>query len=153
AAVHLYRVGAWARPAHVVPRDEVDFLNYAPLAFQPKGGLLAAATSRQVVKLFDPETGRLAAAPTHPQPAPAPWLTFSPDGTRPAVARAAGEVAVWDLSRLRAGLAELGLEPGALPGPAARPPAPEVRVDRGARLPERTIAVTRWRGLAFEEDH
>jgi tetratricopeptide (TPR) repeat protein len=150
--VHLYRVGSWERP-YKFQRDEVDPMSFAPLAFQPGRGLLAAVTSRQHVRLYDPESGQAVATLTHPEPANADWVSFSPDGTRLAVTRAQQEVAVWDLTQVRDGLVELGLDPGPLPESSSRQhaPATEITVDRGTALPPPSLAFTRWRNIAIQE--
>jgi hypothetical protein len=150
--VHIYRTGTWKR-VHTFRRDEVDADNFPALSFQPGGGLLAFVTSRQLVRLVDPETGEAAATLTHPDPVAAVRLSFSPDGTRLVVTRTFTDAVVWDLSQVTAGLLELGIDPGRFRPPVVPPvnPRTPIRVDRGTRFPGPAIASTRWRNLALEE--
>jgi serine/threonine protein kinase/WD40 repeat protein/Flp pilus assembly protein TadD len=83
----------------------------------PDGRFIAKATSNGIVHLFAAETGTELARLEAPQLTWIDQLTFTPDGAN--LVAAAGEIRVWDLRRLRAGLNELGLDWNAPPYPAA----------------------------------
>jgi serine/threonine protein kinase/WD40 repeat protein len=117
-----YRVGTWepgrqlgpGTPWDVSPDSRLVVMGQADGVYR----LVELATGRELARLEDPEQVIGAAV-------------FTPDGTR-LVVSAAGGLRVWDLRRLRAGLARLGLDWHALPYPeaaAASAPGPlEVKV-------------------------
>jgi WD40 repeat protein len=131
----LWHAGSW-RPGLTIRSDNGVNGNFA---FTPDGGLLAVDRGGLVL-LVDPDSGREFAT-LEPPPEAARgvnWLAFSPDGGRLAVP-VDTEVRVWDLRRIRAQLAEMGLDwdapPLSTPDPAetASPPL-RVRVELDAPI-------------------
>jgi WD40 repeat protein len=105
------------------------------MAFSPDGNLLAAESGQGVIRLLDPANGREKARLEDPRQDVAGWLGFTPDGTRlVAVTEDGKAIHVWDLKRIRAELARLGLDWDATSYPERADPAPgplEVRVVGG----------------------
>jgi WD40 repeat protein/tRNA A-37 threonylcarbamoyl transferase component Bud32 len=124
-AYRLWHVGSW-QPGVAIRLDNFFLGNFA---FARDGRLLAVDRGGLVL-LVDPESGRELAILEPPPEAPRGpiWrLAFSHDGGRLAVP-VGDEILVWDLRRIRAGLAALGLDwdAPAIPTPdpvdAAAPP-------------------------------
>jgi WD40 repeat protein len=117
--LQLYRVGAWEKPASVVPRMFASD-QHAPVTFSQDGRTVAVAASRYSVQLRKlPESGRgetsLIATLESPDRFPLEILAFSPDGRHLAAATDSQIVLLWDLAALGEGLASLGLR-GDWPG-------------------------------------
>jgi WD40 repeat protein len=79
------------------------------LAFSPDGALLVVNDSLTDLKLLESDTGRELASLQAPTPQGVEWLTFSPSGSHLAVACADCTIELWDLDRIRAQLAAMGL--------------------------------------------
>jgi WD40 repeat protein/tRNA A-37 threonylcarbamoyl transferase component Bud32 len=102
-------------------------------AFSPDGCLLALCAG-DVIRLYDFASGRPVATLSSPDTSNVGNPAFSADGTRLAVNAASHRIHVWDLRRVRASLAALGLDwdapPLASPPPDDGPTPPEpVRLD------------------------
>jgi serine/threonine protein kinase/WD40 repeat protein len=129
----LWHVGSW-QPGIAIPTDD-GYNGF--FAFPPDGRQLAVNRGGLVL-LVDPDSGQEFATLEPPPEAPRGihWLAFSPDGGRLAVSIDT-EFRVWDLRRIRAQLAEMGLDWDApslsTPDPteAAAPPL-RVRVELDA---------------------
>jgi hypothetical protein len=81
------------------------------IAFSPDGNLVAAEAGPGMIRLLDPATGREKARLESPHQDVADWLDFTPDGTRlVAVSDDGKAIHVWDLRRVRAQLAQIGLD-------------------------------------------
>lgn len=103
----------WRRP---IPKSYVT----VQMAMPADRSLLAANLTPESVTLLDPGTGEEITTLRHPTPHPVSGLAFSPDGTRLAVLCLGHIVQLWDLPKLRAGLAKRGLDWNR-PIPAAAP--------------------------------
>ncbi|HKI37164.1 MAG TPA: protein kinase [Gemmataceae bacterium] len=130
----ILTVGTW---------EEGPAIPSGVMAFSPDGNLLAVDAGQGVILLLDPATGHEKARLEDPHQDVANWLGFTPDGTRlVAVSDDGKAIHVWDLKRIRAELARLGLDWDASPYPERADPAPgslEVRVvgaESLAKLPE-----------------
>jgi WD40 repeat protein len=114
---HILTVGTW---------EEGPAVPFWVAAFSPDGNLLAVDAGHVVIRLLDPATGRDKARLEDPHQYVAGWLGFTPDGTRlVAVSEDGKAIHVWNLRRIRAGLARLDLDWDRLdhsPAPAAAPP-------------------------------
>jgi eukaryotic-like serine/threonine-protein kinase len=89
--------------------------------FSKDGKTLAIGyPSSRVVRLVDPETGKELVTPSAPARLALGSTTFSPDGSRLAIACSKRIIQVWDLRLIRARLAEMGLDWDAAPLPPAR---------------------------------
>ena len=86
------------------------------LVFTPDGRTLASSGDDAAIRLWDVTTGKLVQTVSYPGGA-VYALAWSPDGERVAVARAHGDVAVWNLNELERVLtrAGLGLKPDSNP--------------------------------------
>jgi WD40 repeat protein len=124
----IWPTGIW-RDGREVPRPPgLGAVNHA--VFAPDGITLAIAYEGRVVQLVDARTGgELATLPAPDLPA-IDRLAFSPDGTRLAGAMGAVGVQMWDLRRIRARLADMGLDWDRLP----YPPAPDARAPIKVRI-------------------
>jgi WD40 repeat protein len=129
----LWHAGSW-RPGLTIRSESA---NNGHFAFAPDGRLLAVDRGGLVL-LVDPDSGREFATLEPPAVSAGNllWLAFGPDGGRLAVANDT-EVRVWDLRRIRAQLAEMGLDwdapPLSTPDPAEAASAPlRVRVELDA---------------------
>jgi tetratricopeptide (TPR) repeat protein len=129
---HFWRTATWQ---HTPPVDPAT-----PPAFAPDSRILAVETGQGRIRLLDPDTRKEFVVLEDPyQDLSYAGMTFSRDGTRLITIshRATQAIHVWDLRRLRAELAEMGLDWQQDPYPPA-PPAPKAParfvVDRG-RLP------------------
>lgn len=113
----FWQVGSW-QPAHRIARPSGGELP-GRLAFARDGRILAIAYSSFVVKLVDPATGREIATLETPESAIVSSLSFSADGSKLAAASESKVIQVWDLARIRAQLADIGLADGfpSLPPP------------------------------------
>jgi tetratricopeptide (TPR) repeat protein/WD40 repeat protein len=118
---HCWRVADWSEG----PQGPTDARG---VGFSPDGRL-AAWNAKGGLVLTDPETGRVLARLEGPHQDNMSVPSFSPDGTL-LIASTDDSfcVRVWDLRKLRAGLAELGLDwaapaypPGASPDPGSLP--------------------------------
>jgi len=90
------------------------------MAFTPDGKVLAVKVSRDLVRLVETSTKRvLADLEATPRPARVQGLCFSPDGTQLAVACGTEGLRVWDLRRVRDGLAAMQLDWDLPPYPPA----------------------------------
>jgi tetratricopeptide (TPR) repeat protein len=126
----LWKVGIW-EPGPTIASTVFGFL--------PAKGLAASASGPFLV-LSDVESGRVVARLEDPRQDNPGGTTFSPDGS---LLIAANDVSrtihIWDLRRIRRGLAELGLDWDLPPDPPDAPPAgPRPRratVDYGAMEP------------------
>jgi WD40 repeat protein len=98
----IWETGTW-RLLHSFPRKD-DLA--APLAFSPDSRLLAVAYTRSETRLVDPASGvEVARLPT----TGSPWC-FSRDGDTLVTESEGATVQLWDLKRIRAHLAEMGLD-------------------------------------------
>lgn len=109
----FYEVGAWEKPVFRIPRTHASD-QHAPVAFSRAGRLVALATSRYVIQLFQlPESGQVApvliATLESPDRLPLALLTFRPDGRQLAAATDGQLIQLWNLAQLREGLAALEL--------------------------------------------
>ena len=118
----LWEVGSW-RLDRVIPRGEARG-NSKALAFSRDGKVLAIAYSSRVIRLVEPSTGRELATLAAPHAVGVARLCFSPDGSRLAAACSNHVIQVWDLARVRRGLAEMGLDWDAPPYPSVKAAAP-----------------------------
>ena len=116
AAYRFWEAGSW-QPRHSVPRDGT-MRGGGPMAFSPDGSLLAVSHLKQGVRLVESSTGRKIATLDSEDQWP---LCFSPDGTQLVTADLTGVVRIWDLRRLREGLAKLNLDWDLPPYPPALP--------------------------------
>jgi serine/threonine protein kinase/WD40 repeat protein len=111
AAGRILTVGTWEEGAVIQSWDSA-------VAFSPDGKLLAVQASHDVIHLIDLSTGREKARLEDPHQDVAKWLGFTPDGTRlVAVSDDGKAIHVWDLKRIRAELAQIGLDWDAPPYP------------------------------------
>lgn len=85
-------------------------MHAGPAAFSPDGRLLAFAVTRTRVRLLDAQTFRELAHFDSPGAKMISWLTFDPASTQLTVATETSLIQLWDLPRLRAELAALGLD-------------------------------------------
>src|SRR5262249_53590573 len=110
----VWEPGTW-RPVRQIPGGR-------PAAFAPDGKVLAVAASLTSIRLFATATWRPLARLEGPDAdlIDEKGVAFTPDGTRLLVSYAGGSIRIWDLRRIRARLAEAGLDLD-LP---AYPPAP-----------------------------
>ncbi len=105
----FYRAGTWDEGPQK-PVQTPMFVDWPP-AFSPGGGLLALERGDGAVRLIDPASGSDLAVLEDPQQGRAGEMTFSPDGTLLLlVNKDANVLRLWDLRRLREGLAALGLD-------------------------------------------
>ena len=79
-------------------------------AYHPEGEYLAVTMHGGTVRLLDPETHEILADLTPLVPGPITALRVSRDGTRIAIATGNRDIMVWHIPRLRAELAEIGLD-------------------------------------------
>jgi WD40 repeat protein len=111
-----WRVGSW-EPGPRIPLARISS-SPSPLVFSPDSKLLAVACTMNEVKLLRTDTFQQVAVLAAPEPQLILRLSFSPDGTRLAVA--AGDlVQMWDLRAVRERLQELGLDWELAPYPEA----------------------------------
>jgi serine/threonine protein kinase/WD40 repeat protein/tetratricopeptide (TPR) repeat protein len=106
----LWRAGTW-EPGPVIAREGAGDVP-GPAAFSPDGSLLAVAASRSRVELLDPRGLELLARLQGPLSPTLANLRFSPDGSTLAVQPESEREGIrfWDLHRIRARLAALGLD-------------------------------------------
>ncbi len=149
-SVQLLDTATWKRKSSLLGPARHGLLR--PLAFQPRGGLLAVSTGTRTIDLFDPETSAIVAVLTHPTEGAVKHLAFSSDGCQLAATRDGGDVLIWNLARLTKelegqGLSDLTLAPADL---AAKPEPDPVLIDRGA-LPPPGEWYKYWVSLALGE--
>jgi WD40 repeat protein len=109
----FYRVGDWSKRAYSI-RRKLSSSQQAPVAFTRDGRIAAIAASRYIIQLVRlppdglrrPEMISTLESPDH---SPLEILAFSPDGRHLAAATINQTVQLWNLARLRNGLAELVL--------------------------------------------
>ena len=104
-ADRFWKVGTWAPIGRPIPRDRANLR--AAFVFSRDGSVLALASSRREVRLFDPASGRVLATITAPDPRLISWLCFSPDGGRLVVACEGRIIQLWDLRSIRLRLAAM----------------------------------------------
>jgi WD40 repeat protein len=91
-----------------------------PVAFAPGGRVLAVASTPRDVALVDPATGREYCTLAAPTPQFLHQLCFSPDGSQLVASNDRSQaLPVWDLRRIRAELAAIGLDWDLSPYPPA----------------------------------
>jgi serine/threonine protein kinase/tetratricopeptide (TPR) repeat protein/WD40 repeat protein len=129
----FWRVGTW-RPGLRLACAGGDLPGR--LAFSPDGGLVALRHSGSVVKLRAPGSGAELATLDMPGVHLLGWLAFGARGSQLAVLDELGACYLWDLRRVREGLAAMGLDWDLPPYPPAPPAAsgnpPQVQADLGA---------------------
>jgi WD40 repeat protein len=103
----FYQVGSWERKARL-PREPRSLCG--AVAFTDDGRLLALVQGRNRIHLHDAVTLRHLATLEIPEPAGLWGLSLSPDGTRLAASTDYNTIVLWDLRRLRQGLASLDLD-------------------------------------------
>jgi WD40 repeat protein len=106
--VKIYQTESWELRQQLKLRDATDGLK--PIAFSPDSALLAVGNRPYDIQLFDPPSGQRLAVITHPQPTVLSAITFSPDGRTLSGVQWDGSVQLWDLQKLHAELAKLGLD-------------------------------------------
>jgi WD40 repeat protein len=111
----FYRVGLWKEPAFSIPRKGSPN-HHAPVAFTKDGLTAAISSSRYTVQLVRLPQGhshanqlKMVATLASLDRSPLEMLAFSPDGRALAAATADRTIQLWNLARLRNGLAELDL--------------------------------------------
>ncbi|HXF09957.1 MAG TPA: WD40 repeat domain-containing protein, partial [Desulfuromonadaceae bacterium] len=111
----FYRVGLWKEPAFSIPRKGSSN-QHAPVAFTKDGLTAAISASRYTIQLVRLPQGhshsnqlKTVATLESPDRSPLELLAFSPDGRALAAATADRTIQLWNLARLRNGLAELDL--------------------------------------------
>lgn len=117
----LFAVGTWELHRRLAGDPTI---RHSVTAFSPDARLLAIRRTAHAVQLISPSDGRELALLPGEQPFP---LCFSPDGTLLMVAER-DTVRVWDLRRLREGLAKLKLDWDLPPYPPVSDPAPRPRL-------------------------
>jgi tetratricopeptide (TPR) repeat protein len=127
----FWEVGSWQ-----LRRQSPRKGSGAPLAFSPDSRVLAIVPAQGLIQLIVPETGRELVTLSPPDPQLITWLRFTPDGTRLVASTENHAIQMWDLRRLRQGLAAIGLDWGASSyAPLAEAPNPApvvVEVDASA---------------------
>jgi WD40 repeat protein len=103
----FWKVGSWELEARL-PRGHRSL--FSSIAFTRDGRLLALAQDRNRIGLYNAATLRRLATLEIPGPADLSGLSLSPDGTRLAATTQQNVIALWDLRRLRQGLAALDLD-------------------------------------------
>jgi tetratricopeptide (TPR) repeat protein len=132
---YFWNVGTWELGRRI-DQERGGIASGAP-AFSTDGRLMALGIALDQVLLADSATGRELARLTTLQPVTPTPLVFSPDGTKLVAATRQKTALLWDLRRIRAQLAPMGLdwdappypsEPGASDVPGPLPPPRSVRV-------------------------
>jgi WD40 repeat protein len=122
---YFWRVGTWEK-AYFVRNTGT-----AGVAFSADGQRMALSVNSDEIMLADPADGReLLRLSTLPTLRAAP-VCFDPSGTRLVAQATPDVVLIWDLTLLRAGLAELGLE--------WDDPTPPINTQRSANKPLRVV--------------
>jgi serine/threonine protein kinase/WD40 repeat protein len=103
----FWEVGSWEIKQRL-PRHLRSLDGY--VAFAGDGRLLALAHTRNLIHLYDAGTWQHLASLETPGQKDLTGLALSPDGSRLAATTADGVLGLWDLRRLRARLAALGLD-------------------------------------------
>jgi WD40 repeat protein len=120
-AFRFFKVGSWEL-SHSVDRERSGG-QAGPVAFAPGGAMAALNCSTVDIGLVLPETGQEIARLARSHRSLLSTVVFSPDGTLLLVIERPDKVQVWDLRRVRATLAVLGLDwdPPPLPAPTGGP--------------------------------
>jgi WD40 repeat protein len=110
----FYRVGVWKQPAFSIPRKGTQ---HAPVAFSRDGLTAAIGSSRYTIQLIilprdSSNRPQTIATLESPDRSPLELLAFSPDGRALAAATADQTIQLWNLARLRNGLAKQDLARG-----------------------------------------
>ncbi|MCX6927091.1 MAG: WD40 repeat domain-containing protein [Verrucomicrobia bacterium] len=108
------------KPVWKLPRPSSVSVQ-ARVALTRDGAVGALTLSAQVIRLFDPATGRELASLEAPEAQTIDWLAFSPDGGELAATTQAGTVHLWNLRLIRQELSLMKLDWAA---PALPPVAP-----------------------------
>jgi serine/threonine protein kinase/WD40 repeat protein len=108
----FWEVRTW-QPAFRISRMDASFPGC--LAFTRDGKTLALSLSDRAVQLFDVVSRSQLATLTPPEPQMILWLTFDRAGERLAVATQNNFIQLWDLRRIRAQLATIGLDWAPIP--------------------------------------
>jgi WD40 repeat protein len=128
APLRFWQTGTW-QPGPTLPKHSPGGAVWRP---SPDGALLYwASVEGQSLRLVDAGTGKLLAALEPPRDVGSTTRSFSPDGTKLAVATGNHTIHVWDLRAIRRGLAEIGLDwdqPAYPPAETTRAPMP-VRIE------------------------
>jgi WD40 repeat protein len=104
---YAFRPDTWEREVvALTPR----VLAPLPPVYSRAGALMAMSVSRTQIRLADPKTGKPFAHLTAQQQIDPSPLAFSPDGKRLAIATNRGAVQIWDISKIRKRLADMGLD-------------------------------------------
>jgi WD40 repeat protein/predicted Ser/Thr protein kinase len=129
AMCSAWRVGSWER-VRTLPLDRSG--SSPPAIHTAPDGLVAVAFTMDDMRLLDPDTFAEIATLTTPEPQLVISARFSPDGSMLATT-ASGSLRLWDLRRLRAELAGLGLDWDRPPYPPMQTPGPNSGPDQGSR--------------------
>jgi WD40 repeat protein len=125
-ACRIWEVGTWRLEREIASPAGLGKVMHA--VFAPDGVILAVAHEAHVVRLVDARTGQeLATLPAPDVPA-CDHISFSDDGCRLAGGMEKTGVQLWDLRRLRAQLADMGLEGDLPPYPPEPPNPPPIKV-------------------------
>jgi len=117
AVYHFWRVGTWDLERRI--DQERNGIAVNPPAFTADGRQMALGIAPDQVLLADAATGRELARLTTLQPIIPTPLVFSPDGTKLIASTTQKTALMWDLRRIRAQLARMGLDWDAPPYPVA----------------------------------
>lgn len=136
----LWDVNTWA----LVRRIQTEGVGKqgGPMVFTCDGKMLAVLKSPRAILLVDPDADREFATIESPDSSRIYDLRFSPDGTKLAAVLHAERVLVWDLRRVRARLASMGLDwdlPPFPPESPAQDPAPVPASPRPRAIERRGI--------------
>jgi len=115
----LWKVESWEWARRISRKQ--SFASQITAAFSHDGKLMAIASSVSDVELLDPATGLLVARLESPDRTPILWLNFSADGGQLVVMNYEWITSVWDLSRIREPLREIGLDWDQPPYPPVPP--------------------------------
>ncbi len=107
AEMRVWDVATW-KSRYALPCKSAGFFGLS--AFSPDNQLLAAVTTRSVVRLTEASSGREVATLEMPDHLGISWLTFNPDSTKLAVAVTTGPIQIYDLRLIRQELAAMHLD-------------------------------------------
>jgi WD40 repeat protein/tRNA A-37 threonylcarbamoyl transferase component Bud32 len=114
----FWETGSWKQPHHTIQRRTVE---RCPKTFSRDGRLFALSQPDRTIQLIDPVTGdELATLPARNNQL-ITCLCFSRDGSQLAVAGESHFLQLWDLRRIRQGLAAIGLDWDPAPDLPTRP--------------------------------
>jgi eukaryotic-like serine/threonine-protein kinase len=125
-ACRIWETGSW-RLERTIP-SAPGFGAVLHATFAPDGILLAIAHEGRVLRLVDARTGQELATLPAPDLSGVDRVQFNPDGSRLAGQMESLGVQLWDLRRIRAELADLGLDWDLPPYPPGTAPAPPLKV-------------------------